>query len=112
MAVLIFGIKYNLFNMVVLPVIIGYGVDDGVHLIHRYLEEGAGSLRRVPQNYRLGGRNDDPHDLCRVCGSYFCPSWRFEINGKSCSNRFACRHACFLIHFAVCITMAGIEKEK
>jgi predicted RND superfamily exporter protein len=44
---LLFGIKYNLFNMVVLPVIIGYGVDDGVHLMHRYLEEGAGSLRLV-----------------------------------------------------------------
>ncbi len=44
---LAFGIKYNLFNMVVLPVIIGYGVDDGVHIMHRYFEEGVGSLRRV-----------------------------------------------------------------
>ncbi|MCZ6778004.1 MAG: MMPL family transporter, partial [Acidobacteria bacterium] len=44
---LLFGIKYNLFNMIMLPVIIGYGVDDGVHLLRRYLEEGAGSLRRV-----------------------------------------------------------------
>lgn len=44
---LVFGIKYNLYNMVVLPVIIGYGVDDGVHLMHRYLEEGSGSIRRV-----------------------------------------------------------------
>jgi predicted RND superfamily exporter protein len=44
---LVFGIKYNLFNMVVLPVFIGYGVDDAVHLLRRYLEEGVGSVRRV-----------------------------------------------------------------
>ncbi len=44
---LLFGIKYNLFNMVILPVVIGYGVDDAVHMVHRYVEEGVGSLRRV-----------------------------------------------------------------
>ena len=44
---LVLGVKYNLYNMVMLPVIIGYGVDDGIHMMHRYLEEGAGSLRKV-----------------------------------------------------------------
>ncbi|MCH7754946.1 MMPL family transporter, partial [candidate division KSB1 bacterium] len=44
---LIFDIKYNLFNMIVIPVIIGYGVDDSIHIVHRYFEEGSGSISRV-----------------------------------------------------------------
>jgi hypothetical protein len=41
------GLKVNFFNMVVLPSIIGIGVDHGVHLYHRYQEEGRGSLLYV-----------------------------------------------------------------
>jgi uncharacterized protein len=41
------GMKLNLFNMVVLPSIVGIGVDTGVHLRHRYREEGWGSLYLV-----------------------------------------------------------------
>jgi predicted RND superfamily exporter protein len=41
------GMKLNLFNIVVLPSVIGIGVDNGVHIYHRYREEGAGSLRFV-----------------------------------------------------------------
>lgn len=40
----LFGMKLNFFNIVVLPSVIGIGVDNGVHLCHRYLEEGPGSL--------------------------------------------------------------------
>jgi predicted RND superfamily exporter protein len=43
----ILGIKLNLFNMVVFPSIIGLSLDSGVHLYHRYREEGSGSLRKV-----------------------------------------------------------------
>lgn len=42
-----FGMKLNLFNIVVVPSVIGIGVDAGVHLFHRYLEEGPGSLYLV-----------------------------------------------------------------
>ncbi|MCG8604321.1 MMPL family transporter [bacterium] len=38
------GMKLNLFNIVVLPSVIGIGVDNGVHIYHRYREEGRGSL--------------------------------------------------------------------
>jgi uncharacterized protein len=41
------GMKLNLFNMVVLPSIVGIGVDAGVHIRHRYREEGPGSLYLV-----------------------------------------------------------------
>lgn len=43
----LFGMKLNFYNMVALPTIIGMGIDNGVHFYHRYVEEGAGSLRLV-----------------------------------------------------------------
>ena len=41
------GMKLNFYNMVALPTIIGMGIDNGVHLYHRYQEEGSGSLPLV-----------------------------------------------------------------
>ena len=43
----VFGMKLNFYNMVALPTIIGMGIDNGVHLYHRYREEGPGSLTLV-----------------------------------------------------------------
>ena len=43
----LFGLKLNFYNLVVLPAVLGIGNDAGVHLVHRYREEGAGSVRRV-----------------------------------------------------------------
>lgn len=42
-----FGWKLNFYNLVVLPTILGIGDDSGIHIVHRYLEEGKGSVRRV-----------------------------------------------------------------
>jgi len=39
--------KLNLFNLIALPLLIGMGQDDSLHVIHRYREEGPGSLPRV-----------------------------------------------------------------
>jgi hypothetical protein len=52
-AMSLFGLKINFFNMVVLPSVIGIGVDHGVHLFHRYKEEGRGSLLHVLKNTGL-----------------------------------------------------------
>lgn len=38
-----FGIKLDFFNVVIVPVVIGIGVDDGVHFYQRYLDKGRGS---------------------------------------------------------------------
>lgn len=40
-------VKLNFYNMVALPTIIGMGIDNGVHLYHRYREEGPGSMPLV-----------------------------------------------------------------
>ena len=41
------GMKMSLMNFVALPLIIGIGIDDGVHVLHRYRTEGRGSLPLV-----------------------------------------------------------------
>ena len=43
----LFEIRLNLYNMVAFPTVIGMGIDNGVHMFHRYREEGAGSLKLV-----------------------------------------------------------------
>jgi uncharacterized protein len=42
-----FGMELNMFNMIVLPSIIGIGIDNSVHIYHRYKSEGRGSVRLV-----------------------------------------------------------------
>ncbi|MBN2528008.1 MAG: MMPL family transporter [Deltaproteobacteria bacterium] len=41
------GMKIGLYNMLVLPMLLGIGIDAAVHFYHSYLEYGAGSLRYV-----------------------------------------------------------------
>lgn len=44
---LIFDLQFNFYNLVVLPAILGIGEDSGVHLAHRYREEGKDSMWEV-----------------------------------------------------------------
>ena len=41
------GLMVNFYNMIVFPAILGIGNDAGVHMVHRYREEGPGSLWQV-----------------------------------------------------------------
>jgi len=41
------ALELNFYNLVVLPAVLGIGNDAGVHMVHRYREEGIGSLRHV-----------------------------------------------------------------
>lgn len=43
----VLGLKLTFYNLVVLPTVLGIGDDSGIHLVHRYREEGRGSIRRV-----------------------------------------------------------------
>jgi len=43
----LFGWKLNFYNLVVLPTVLGIGDDSGIHIVHRYLEEGKGSISKV-----------------------------------------------------------------
>jgi predicted RND superfamily exporter protein len=39
-----FGIKLNIFNMIVLPTVLGIGIDNAIHILHRYQEEGKNNV--------------------------------------------------------------------
>lgn len=41
------GLRLNFYNLVVLPAVLGIGNDAGVHIVHRYREEGRGSIMKV-----------------------------------------------------------------
>jgi predicted RND superfamily exporter protein len=43
----LFGMKLNIMNVIGLPLIIGIGIDDGVHIMHRWRHEGKGKIRTV-----------------------------------------------------------------
>lgn len=44
---IVFGLKFNFYNLVVLPAILGIGCDNGVHLAHRYRDEGRKNMWEV-----------------------------------------------------------------
>jgi hypothetical protein len=41
------GQKFTVMNVMGLPMILGIGIDDGVHIIHRWVAEGKGHIRTV-----------------------------------------------------------------
>ncbi len=43
----LFDLRLNFYNLIVLPAVLGIGNDAGVHIVHRYREEGRLSLRQV-----------------------------------------------------------------
>lgn len=43
----IVGIKFDFINIIAVPLLIGIGIDDAVHVNHRYMVEGPGSIARV-----------------------------------------------------------------
>lgn len=47
------GIQFTLLNIMAIPLILGIGIDDGVHILHRYKYEGEGAVNTV---YRSTGK--------------------------------------------------------
>ncbi len=43
----VFGIKISWFNLVAFPAMLAFGINNGLHIYHRYIEEGRGSMRYV-----------------------------------------------------------------
>lgn len=44
------GIKFNIFNMVVIPTAIGTGIDSAIHIFHRYKTEGVLQMENILKN--------------------------------------------------------------
>lgn len=52
----LFGIKYNYVNMIAVPIILGIGIDDGVHALHRFRAGAGAGERRVEHAFRHVGK--------------------------------------------------------
>jgi predicted RND superfamily exporter protein len=46
----ILNVSLNLISIMMIPLVIGIGIDDGIHILHRYTEEGKGSIPKVVQH--------------------------------------------------------------
>ena len=44
------GLNLSRGGDMMIPLVVGIGIDDGVHILHRYLEEGKGSIQSIVQN--------------------------------------------------------------
>ena len=52
----VFRMKYNYMNLIATPIILGIGIDDGVHALHRYCGEAGNGPKRVCDSFRLVGK--------------------------------------------------------
>ncbi len=43
----IFKIDFDFINIIAIPLLIGIGIDDAIHISHRYLHEGSGNMKKV-----------------------------------------------------------------
>lgn len=47
------GLNLNMVSMGIIPVVLGIGIDDGIHIVHRFLDQGE---KDVPGVFRFAGR--------------------------------------------------------
>ncbi len=52
----VLGMKYNYMNLIATPIILGIGIDDGVHALHRYKEQAGLGIERVTDSFRFVGK--------------------------------------------------------
>lgn len=52
----VLGMKYNYMNLIAVPIILGIGIDDGVHALHRYREHPGTGVDRVSSSFGLVGK--------------------------------------------------------
>ncbi|NQT35378.1 MMPL family transporter, partial [bacterium] len=52
----IIGEKYNYMNLMAVPVILGIGIDDGIHALHRFRNEAGKGIDRVYNSFSFVGR--------------------------------------------------------
>jgi hypothetical protein len=50
------GMKYNYMNLMAVPIILGIGIDDGVHALHRFRSEHGTGIERIGTSLRFVGR--------------------------------------------------------
>ena len=52
----VLGMEYNYINLIAVPIILGIGIDDGVHALHRYHKDPGKGLERTSRSFRMVGK--------------------------------------------------------
>lgn len=50
------GMKYNYMNLITVPIILGIGIDDGIHILHRWKQETGDRVSRISLTFNQVGR--------------------------------------------------------
>jgi predicted RND superfamily exporter protein len=66
------GIRFNLYNMVMIPAIMGMSIDNSIHIFHRYEELGPGSLGRVLGSTGISSMLASMTNAAGFIGLVFC----------------------------------------
>src|SRR5262245_29829241 len=48
--IILLALQYNLANLIILPLITGIGISNGIHIIHRHLEEGSSEMSVIARS--------------------------------------------------------------
>jgi predicted RND superfamily exporter protein len=105
-----FGLKLTVMNVMGLPMILGIGIDDGVHIVHRWRHEGNG---RIPIVFASTGKAIMLTSLTTMLafGSLLFSIWRGF--GQLGSALFIGVAACFVATVVILPALIGwIEKKK
>lgn len=66
------GLRLNLYNMVMIPAIMGMSIDNSIHIVHRYEELGPGSLSEVMGTAGLSSMLASLTNAAGFIGLVFC----------------------------------------
>lgn len=69
---LIFGVKFNFYNMIIIPAVMGMSIDNSIHIYHRYEELGRGSLAKVLSSTGLAAMLASLTNASGFLGLLFC----------------------------------------
>lgn len=65
-------IRFNFFNMIIIPAVLGMSIDNSIHIYHRYQELGYGSLTRVLSSSGLAALMASLTNASAFVGLLFC----------------------------------------
>ncbi|NIM52954.1 MAG: MMPL family transporter [Gemmatimonadales bacterium] len=112
----VLGMKYNYMNLIATPIILGIGIDDGVHALHRYREQPGTGHERVTDSFRFVGKAILLTSLTTMIG--FGSVAFYELRGMASFGQVlflgvgACFLATVLVLPALIRMIAGRQKTQ
>jgi hypothetical protein len=109
----VFGIKLGLYNMVVLPTVLGTGIDGAIHMYHRYLEEPDRNLWVVLRTTGLSVVASSVTTLAGFIGLVFVSHKGVNtIGGMACAGIFASLITAVFLLPGLIVMLEGSGKKR